>query len=147
MSRNLSLKKIAPYLRSYSVRRSDQTIPSSFDKHFVHKKKKTSDQEDSDSREDQEKNFAHSKETEDGNLPEIFKLIENPDFYELFELSNGKKENIIMLIVKKIRQERGVSSRLPISYIHALKLNRNEIYRQSHEWYHNHQNSSVFFSM
>lgn len=147
MSQNLSLKKIVPYLRSYSVTKSDQTLPSSFDKHFVHKKEAGSEQEDSDSQEGNDGTFTETKTAEDRHLPEIFRLIENPDFRELFELSGGKKESIIKLLVLKLRQERGISDRLPISYKNALKLNKNEIYRQSIEWYYNHKNSSILLSL
>lgn len=147
MSRNLSLKKVVPYLKSYSVTKSDQTIPSSFDKHFVHKEKPTSEQGGSGFQEDCEENFTESKKTENDTLPEVFQLIENPDFRELFELSNGKKESIIRLLVRKLRDERGVSEYLPISYKNALKLNKNEIYRHSIDWYYNHRISSVLFTM
>lgn len=147
MSQNLSLKKVVPYLRSYSVARNGQTVPSSFDKHFVYKDNTSSEQEEADSQEGHEGNFSEPKKTKGNNLPEIFKLVENPNLNDLFELSNGKKEQIRKLIVRRLRQERGVSDRLPISYTNALKLNKNEIYRRSIEWYYNHKYSSILFSM
>ncbi len=147
MSRNLSLKKVVPYLRSYSVTKSDQTIPSSFAKHFVHKKTTDSEQDDSEAQQNDDGNFTDTKSSEDRNRPEIFKLIENPDFRELLELSSGKKERMIKRLILKLRKERGISDHLPISYKHALKLNKNEIYRQSIEWYFNHKNSSILISL
>lgn len=147
MSRDLSLKKIVPHLRSYSVTKSGHAIPSAFTREFVNKKEITSEQEDSDSYQDNEEQTSESKKTNEDNRPEIFKLIENPDFRELFQLSTGEKENFIRLIVQKFRKERGVSESLPISHTNALNLNKNEIYRKSIEWYYNHQNSSIFLSI
>lgn len=147
MSRDLSLKKIVPYLRSYTVTKSDQAIPSAFTRDFANKKKISSEQEDADSRQDTEEQSPESQKTDESNTPEIFKLIENPDFCELFQLSTGEKEKFTRFIVQKFRKERGVSESLPISCTNALNLNKNEIYRKSIEWYYNHKNSSILFSI
>lgn len=148
MSRNLSLKKIVPHLRSYSVKKSDQSVSSTFAQEFTNKEEISSEEKDSDTQEDHRENSAESAKTnQDGNLPEIFQLIENPDFRELFDLSVGKKERFIRLILQKYRKERGVSEEFPIPYQNAINLNKKGVYRQSIEWYHNHKSSSILFSM
>lgn len=115
MSRNQSINRIAPHLSTSfsSVKEVNNTDVPPFSPYFV--QKADQDQEEADQKAKQSaKAAAKEIATEDGR-PEIFTLVDNPDFSDIFALATGKDDSKLMLIVKKMRKERDVTSMIPIS--------------------------------
>lgn len=117
MSRNQSINKIAPHINSSlsAVQGVNKTSVPPFSPYAAQARDNESNQERQDTSpqvETAEKSGSEKKQ------PEIFTLIANPDFSELFVLVPGKGDSTLLFTIKKMRRRRGVTSLIPLSDNH-----------------------------
>ncbi len=123
MSLNQSINKIAPYVASPSVERTGDTAAVPFSQSYVQAKDE-SYQHNEKSRPSKYQNSGEGKEEVQNSFPEMFKIVDSPDFSGLFLLSAGKDDSHLMMVIKKVRKRRGVTDLIPVS--DAKKMNQQE---------------------
>lgn len=144
MSRDLSLNKIAPHHRAFSVAETDNANQiSRFPFPSVKDREHSSGEENSGSQENENNNSADCNRTAEERYPEMFLLTENPDFLDLFHLGGEKKEAVLMLIVRKLRKQRGITDLLPVSNAELMNSEKTQFYRKSADWFTTHKNNDL----
>ncbi|SMO59638.1 hypothetical protein [Fodinibius sediminis] len=118
MSLNQSINQIAPHqiVAPRIKRQKAHRVP--FSPHLNESDKKFTAEEEAKQQEEADAfgvETDENKESETGEAPEIFLLIANPDFRELGMLGAGDQDQFLTIIIKNARQQRGVTSQLPIS--------------------------------
>ena len=135
MSRDLSLNKIAPHLTSPSIQGMDKANPvQEFSPYVVDAEEKFSEKDEQEKRESKS-HTGKEKSAFAKRYPEIFKLIEIPDFAELFQLAVGKEDARLLVIIKNIREKRGVTALLPVSDKKETGVKETHTYQHTAKWF------------
>jgi hypothetical protein len=115
MSLNQSINKIAPYVVTRSPGSSGETGALSFSPSFVQAKDQSYQHGEEDGASKNQQKEDKSAEPQEPSFPEMFKVVDSPDFSELFLLASGKNDSQLMLVIKKMRKQRGVTDLIPVS--------------------------------
>lgn len=112
MSLNQSINRIAPYVVTPSP---TETGAPPFSPSFVKAKDQSYQHKEDDGTSMNQKGEGENVESKVESFSEIFKVVDSPDFTGLFLLATGKDDSQLMLVIKKVREQRGVTDLIPVS--------------------------------
>jgi hypothetical protein len=112
MSLYQTINKIAPHVLAPNIKEGSQSKAAPFSAYASRIK---NNKKQGNRKPNSKPDSSNEADNASANLPEIFDLVASPDFSELFWLTSGKKGKQIMMSIKKVRKQRGVSKMIPVS--------------------------------
>lgn len=123
MSLYQSINKIAPYVTNPYAGSPGEAAAVPFSQSYVRAKDESYQEAEKNEHPNHQQNDTGKKEKE-YSFPEIFKVVDSPDFSGLFLLATGTDDSHLMMVIKKVRKQRGITDLIPVS--DAKKMNQQE---------------------